>query len=621
MVELATPLAIEAAKRLMNYFESISKGILAQKEETVCERIAHHLRFVERWADQLETFSTGRTVYTEEFSVSLQSSLPRLYHIPGESHKTFDENEIITASENILLTGAPGSGKTTTLKRVARLILHSEPIDANDHFNFPILLRLRDLNYGGDIIREISAVVGIEYQERHHKDTSGGEHIDFWVGNIPLEQALVGYLNSEKPLILLDGLDEVNPAFRSKVDKNIYDLSFHADGFKLIVSCRSGDITRQLGHFFTLEVNPLTKSEIRMIAAKWLDDCDEFISKAEETTYYDMLNRPLFLVQIIFIYAENMTLPERPSDVCRRVLLLCIARWDRERGVRRGSKYAHFDSEGKIDFLQHMAYDLLYRQTSKSFTTYDLVDTYSRIHETFGLPKGEGEAVVQEVESHSGIIVRVGFDKYEFCHLSLQEYLAANYIVREPLMWSVARYVSVYQAPIAIAVAISSNPSAWFASLILGSRGFGGIGNIQELNIRALIERLNIERPRFGVDPVLGFAALLACEIVNYNEWIVSFLCLPGVVKSIVLFIQSNAVCISVPGVRPERNDCWKFRWLGGALGNVPVDTTATVNVERQLLDWVAESEPFIVRVVDESDIESYVNFPDESGRIDRSAQ
>jgi len=50
----------------------------------------------------------------------------------------------------------------------------------------------------------------------------------------------------------------------------------------------------------------------------------------------------------------------------------------------------------------------------------------------YDLPKNQFSEILGEIETHTGIVVAAGFDRFEFALLSVQEYLCANYISRSP---------------------------------------------------------------------------------------------------------------------------------------------------------------------------------------------
>lgn len=113
--------------------------------------------------------------------------------------------------------------------------------------------------------------------------------------------------------------------------------------------------------------------------------------------------------------------------------------------------------------------------------------------------------MVAELETHTGLIAAAGFDYFEFAHLSLQEYLCANYVVRDPFTPRIDEYLREYPDPIAIAVALASNPANWFAAVVLRHvRRASMSANA----VQAFLSRLLIERPHFEISEFLGVAVM-----------------------------------------------------------------------------------------------------------------
>src|SRR5262249_16934187 len=135
--------------------------------------------------------------------------------------------------------------------------------------------------------------------------------------------------------------------------------------------------------------------------------------------------------------------------------------------VERRSRYAGFDPSRKFEFLASLAFHLTYVTEKKFFTSRSFGSAYESIRLTFDLPRGEAKQVFTELESHTGIIVESGFDRYEFSHLSLQEFLTADYLIRDRISKQTAYQMLVNPAPLAISVAMSSNASQRLAAIIL----------------------------------------------------------------------------------------------------------------------------------------------------------
>ena len=112
-----------------------------------------------------------------------------------------------------------------------------------------------------------------------------------------------------------------------------------------------------------------------------------------------------------------------------------------------------------------MSYVLTISYNRTVFDSNTLKEIYEEIRGNFNLPKSESKSVVNELETHTGIIIQSGYGKYEFAHKSIQEYLAAEYIVKLPGFPTHNKLIN-FPSEIALATAISSNPTIYFSSFI-----------------------------------------------------------------------------------------------------------------------------------------------------------
>jgi hypothetical protein len=130
------------------------------------------------------------------------------------------------------------------------------------------------------------------------------------------------------------------------------------------------------------------------------------------------------------------------------------------------------------------------------------------------LPRDQESAVVDEVESHTGLVIMSSIDTYQFSHLSIQEYLTAHYLVRRPDIESAIKFFRKTPAPTALAVCLSSDPNAYFSQFIFSLRDLGLISETRQ-QIVSFIRRIVIEGPQFSVSANLGAAILLLGEALQ----------------------------------------------------------------------------------------------------------
>jgi len=490
-----------------------------QDSEKVSDAIQEHLTEVINWASKVQFFGMGTPQLTEEATIALDIySGPRRFQSTTDQKTRKQETDLLLEPHHILLIGEAGSGKTTTLKRITLAVLKEEPVGESDTVQYPIIIRLRELSEGESLLSRIAAVFGLSIETREVivretiRDLKGRlieketKHTEMHIGKDKVEIAIPRFLNQSEALLILDGLDELRSEQNAKIRDEIVTLGLRLTTSKIIASCRSGDYTRQMNGFAVFELCPLTKEQILSIKDKWLGPDDtEFIKCLQNVPYFDVGDRPLLLTQLLFHYKRYGYLPDQPSHIYAKLVNLLLTAWDAERGIKRESQYAGFNPTKKAEFLAALSYRLTYSLEKTTFTQDDFVKAYISICGRFKLPPGQAVQVAREIQTHTGIVILGPKDFYEFCHLSLQEYLAAEYIVRSPLDIQVTTYLSKYSAPLAIAVALSSNPSNWFASLILT---FGNLNDFDDVSMTSFLSRMLIESPSFEASEPAGLAIL-----------------------------------------------------------------------------------------------------------------
>ena len=184
---------------------------------------------------------------------------------------------------------------------------------------------------------------------------------------------------------------------------------------------------------------------------------------------------------------------------------LLLEEWDQQRSVKRKSAYANFEVDRKSEFLANLAYALTMSARGSPYSKDDLISAYEKIHGNFGLPIGDAAKVANELESHTASLRSIGYEEFEFSHKSLQEYLAAEFIVRLPTIPSARRALLRLPNELAIATAISSQSSQYFSYLVLGR--FDQLDPSFDF-IRTFVTRLLLESPDFEKSSVVGVALI-----------------------------------------------------------------------------------------------------------------
>lgn len=485
-----TSIAVGAASA--TYWKGKSKKEVERELRLRVERAWDaHLRFVSSWAEVHKPLDTPKPLSVETSTIPLDlTDMPRRYTTEGSSQRVLAEGDLLSLGLPLLLTGDPGAGKTTTVKRLCRRMMTQEPTDPADTACYPVLIECRSHDWSKvDLVDLLSDATGFP-------ETDGDRLA-----------AVASFLNETGAFVFVDGLDEVSyrPGMqdrRSRLEQHVRALAHHLGRGRVLVSCRSGSAP-DLDNYQTLELCPLTNDQVARVAHARLGDASTaFLQQLSASPIHDIATRPLLLSQVIVVFERRGgKMPNRPALLYSKMVKLLLEEWDETRRVSRHSKYAAFGPEEKMQFLSELSFQLTVNGSIR-FSTEDLAATYENVCEKWDLPPKEAVRVAREIETHNGLIVTSG-DMYEFSHLSLQEYLCAEYMVKLLDHKRIGEYLDQYPEPVAVAVALASEPTAWLTQVVMRKGAFQ-----RKRSVRAFVHRLGRERPAFGTHLDLGHAVL-----------------------------------------------------------------------------------------------------------------
>lgn len=471
--------------------------------------LTSHLEWTASWSAAIQIGDMSRSESVEARTIRLGFSVANPRFRASDDAPALCERDLLSDNHPYLIEGDPGGGKTTAIKRICRLLL-AEPDEPRDQWQYPMLVLLRSLPKGRGLIVYLGRLIGLTFDvpslSPQVKIRDFGRSIT--CEGETLIDVVVRTLNDTRAVLLLDGMDEIDPDERTDIESEVQDLVHLLASCKVIMTTRLGSLKRTMESVHRISIVPLSVEQQREIADLWTEDGSErFFEELHRRPYADLTNRPLFLVRLLLLYLREKSLPFQACDVYERVVRLMLEDWDRERDVSRLSRYANFGPDQKLRFLAALSHQLLLATHRVAFKRRELERAYVVICDRFQLPDLQAEQVAQEIVSHTGLIVEAGFDQYEFSHLSLQEYLCAHHILRDPLRGTLLKYLATYPAPLAIAAAMSASPSSFLALLALSDDCEFGAPRWE-----VFLGRLALETPRFtlGVDVGMGMLKLLS---------------------------------------------------------------------------------------------------------------
>ena len=499
IAEKAQAYLARSAVKIQNSPDEIKRALDAHQED------------IEKWSAEISFRDMVRGKKTDDVYVPLNLYLAERrtrFDISVEERSVAMDELLASEPGHAIIFGHPGAGKTTSIKHVCRRFI-KEP-KFLESCQTLILIRLRELNLQAKtstaqpLLSRIRDIVGFRFNIPPELGTAEASD----VRNAVVERLIIQWMNDAKVLLLLDGFDELaDLKSMNKVIAELRGLAPQLREGRCILTSRTGEFNYYLESFRTFEIQPLSEQQIEQLAVHWLGkkSARELVKQVKASPFMDAAIRPLTIAHLCAIFERSHKIPDKPKTVYRKVVGLLLEEWDEQRSISRHSSYANFDSDRKAEFLSNLAYWVTTKLQRASFSGDELKEAYRQISPNFGLPARDATRVAKEIESHTGLFLQAGYDVFEFSHKSLQEYLCADYVVRLPGVPKSNQGLLSLPNELAIAVAISSRPSAYFISLI--QKSFRRIPLTFGF-VRAFVSRILLERPDFEQSETVGIALL-----------------------------------------------------------------------------------------------------------------
>jgi hypothetical protein len=340
-----------------------------------------------------------------------------------DSSDTIDAYAALARNSKLVVKGSPGSGKSILLRHIALTYARRRQSKLYRD-QVPILVELNRLN---------DPVVSLRSEISRELSTKGFPKPDYFLSR-GLERGSL--------LLLLDGLDEISGARRPDVVRQIRDLAEDFPAVRLVVSCRTQVYNGELDTVVdrTLEIQSFTDQQIRSFLRSWAPDMllhgksvDQLMrALLERPAIMALARNPLMLTIIAWLYTDTtVILPQSRSEFYRKATELLLYDWKPENNA--------FQLVPKQLVLRDLA---LFFQDSADQRQQDRrsVDVQTVLRRIGGvLPslnldsKQSAVPLVNEIVQRSGLLLAIdGGERYQFAHLTLQEYFAATALRSDP---------------------------------------------------------------------------------------------------------------------------------------------------------------------------------------------
>lgn len=536
------------------------------EQSIIAKNIISNIKVAQNWSKEINFRDASNPKQLNSIFVPIDFYLtPKRTHLDFKEEPKIALSKVDLFSKNTIILGGPGAGKTTLMKKLFSDI----NVNKKTNFLFPIVIQFRyeeDISEKSTIFDILLNIFGInlqilseceniinryesltyadEFDDEIDSDNNQYNNIDddselnysskkndnenedlaeeYKIAKEAFEKIasefnrfrenlLIDFIDNLEILIIFDGFDELpNNLIKNRLLKSIETLSLSLNKTKFILTSRTGEFELSIPNSQTYEIADFSEIQISTFIKNWFrktETSSKMLQEINNSPYKDTTLKPLNLAHLCALYEKYGEIPNKPKTVYKKIVQLLIEDWDSQRNIRRVSKYSQFTVDRKFEFLCHLSY-ILTSQYGRAIFTKELIETcYKKISENYELPINEISFVINELESFTGLFIKSGFDKFEFAHKSIQEYLSAEYIVKSQFLLLRNHILIEMPNELAIATSLSSNPSLLFATIIFDLIQFKN-KNFDILYIRRII----VEKPDFGGST---FLAITFCYLYD----------------------------------------------------------------------------------------------------------
>ncbi|WP_341528285.1 NACHT domain-containing protein [Nostoc sp. UHCC 0302] len=329
--------------------------------------------------------------------------------------------KVANDKQYLMVLGGPGAGKSTFLRKMGQEALKGKK---GQFINscIPVFIELKKFT-SSDI--NIEKIIAEEFELCGFPDP---------------DKFTAKALEDGKLLILLDGLDEVPTKKLTEAISEIQNFVDKYDNNRFITSCRTAAYRTGFRRFSDVVMADFDDEQIQQFIYNWFnseadkqvktgDKCWELLQKAENVAAKELAHTPLLLTFLCLVYDRSQSFPGNRSVLYRKALRILLEEWASEKRILQDEIYQGLHTELEEILLSEIAYTG-FKSDRFFFPGRDIVQQIKTfLASNLNAPQHlDGEAVLNAITVQQGILVERAEDVFSFSHLTLQEYLTAQYI-------------------------------------------------------------------------------------------------------------------------------------------------------------------------------------------------
>jgi hypothetical protein len=332
-----------------------------------------------------------------------------------ERDELTDAYQAIKKHKKLVMLGAPRAGKSILLRHVALTY-------AERDFDAPLVPVLVELNRLNDTETNMFAHLAAILKQNNFPNS---------------EIFLKSWLKAGQLLLMFDGIDEVNTDRREQVSVAIRDLLTEYPGCHAIVTCRTQVYKGEFADWAdqTLEVAEFSDQQIQRFLFAWQKELPPgksvehlWANMSERPRILALARNPLMLTIITFLYADTeFVLPHSRTEFYDTIVTVLLEQWKEKRN--------RYKAAIKRLVMRHLA--LFMQDTAaereQERRTIDLPVLLAEIRKmlpALNLKNEDALILLDEIVERSGLMIALeGGLKYQFTHLTLQEFFAAQALI------------------------------------------------------------------------------------------------------------------------------------------------------------------------------------------------